>query len=77
MGFDDTIKTKQIMSTIQIQLPEERVEKLRELAQRLGISLEELVRVSIDELLSQPDDEFQRAAEYVLKKNADLYRRLA
>jgi len=37
-----------------MELPEERVEKLRELAQRLGISLEELVRVSIDELLSQP-----------------------
>ncbi len=40
-------------------------------------SVEELARSSIEELLAQPDDKFQRVAEYVLKKNEDLYRRLA
>jgi hypothetical protein len=35
------------------------------------------VRVSIEELLSRPEDAFKQAAGYVLKKNAELYRRLA
>lgn len=38
---------------------------------------EELVRVSIEELLSRPDEAFERAVEYVLEKNAELYQRLA
>lgn len=65
------------MSTITVQLSEERIGKLKELAARLGVSLEQLVQVSIDELLSQPDEQFQKAAEYVLTKNAALYRRLS
>jgi len=35
------------------------------------------VRVSIEELLVRPDEEFEKAADYLLKKNAELYRRLA
>jgi len=44
---------------------------------RLNVSPEELVRVSIEELLSRPDEAFERAVEYVLEKNTELYRRLA
>ena len=64
------------MTTITITLPDERVLTLKERATRLGITPEELVRVSIEELLARPADDFQRAVDYVLKKNADLYRRL-
>jgi hypothetical protein len=35
------------------------------------------VRASIEELLTRPDEEFQRALTYVLTKHAELYRRLA
>jgi len=35
------------------------------------------VRVGVEELLARPDDAFQRAVTEVLKKNAELYRRLA
>jgi len=65
------------MTTITITLPDDRLLKLKERATRLSVSPEELVRVSIEELLSRPDEAFQRAVDYVLEKNAELYRRLA
>lgn len=65
------------MSSITINLPSEQLLKLREIANRLGISAEDLARMSIEELLAQPEEDFERAADYVLKKNAELYRRLA
>lgn len=65
------------MKTITIALPDDHLLKLRERAAHFDISPEELVRVSIEELLTQPDETFQDAVEYVLKKNAELYRRLA
>lgn len=65
------------MSSITINLQDEQMAKLQELANRLGISIEEVARVSIEELLAAPDERFEQAADYVLKKNEDLYRRLA
>ena len=65
------------MNTVTVALSDDRWMKLKEIAARLGISPEDLVRVSIEELLTQPDDAFQQAANRVLKKNSDLYRRLA
>ncbi len=65
------------MTPITISLPEDRVRRLQELASRLGVQPEDLVRLSIDELLGRPDEAFERTADYVLKKNAELYRRLA
>jgi hypothetical protein len=65
------------MTTLTISLPEDRLQQLKERAARFRIAPEELVRASIEELLSRPDEEFQRALTYVLTKNAELYRRLA
>ncbi|MEP7359664.1 MAG: DNA-binding protein [Anaerolineales bacterium] len=65
------------MSTLTIALSDERLQKLEEIARRFQIAPEELVRVSIDELLSLPDEAFRRALEQVLSKNAGLYQRLA
>lgn len=65
------------MSSITIDLAEERLLKLKEIAARLGVSPEELVRMSVEELLARPEEDFQRASNYVLRKNAELYRRLA
>ncbi len=65
------------METITIALPDDRLVRLKETASRFGISPEDLVRVSIEELLARPNEAFQKAVEYVLDKNADLYRRLA
>ena len=60
------------MSSITIALPEERLEALKEKATRLKVSPEELVRAGVEEILSRPDNEFERAAEYVFKKNQEL-----
>jgi hypothetical protein len=65
------------MSTVTVALPEERLARLNEMARQLGIVPEELVRVSIEELLTRPEPEFEQAVNYVLTKNAELYPRLA
>jgi len=65
------------MTTITVALPDDRMVKLKEMASRLGVVPEELVRVSIEELLTRPEADFERAVDYVLGKNAALYQRLA
>lgn len=60
-----------------LSISEDRFTKLKEVAKHLNITPEDLVRVSIDELLSRPDEDFKNAVDYVLNKNAELYRRLA
>ncbi len=65
------------MVTLTITLSEEQWAQLQEKARRYQVAPEELFRVNLEELLARPDEEFQHAVEYVLAKNAELYRRLA
>ncbi len=65
------------MSQLIIRLPDERLTELKEKAARLGVAPEDLVRVSVQELLDRPDEAFQQAVKYVLAKNQELYQRLA
>jgi hypothetical protein len=65
------------VSTITIAVPDDRLLKLKEKAAYFSVSPEELVRISVEELLTRPEEAFQRAVDYVLDKNAELYRRLA
>ncbi|MEO0970218.1 MAG: DNA-binding protein [Cyanobacteria bacterium J06639_18] len=65
------------MASITINIPDRQFQKIQELAQELSISPEELLRISLEEWLSHPQNDFSQAANYVLQKNADLYRRLA
>ena len=65
------------MNRITVTIPDDRLSKLQEIAARFQITPEDLVRVSIDELLARPEEDFRQAAEYVLNKNSELYRRLA
>jgi len=65
------------MSTLTIALSEERLLKLQEIARRFQIAPEELVRVSIEELLLLTEEDFRQALDKVLRKNAELYKRLA
>jgi hypothetical protein len=64
------------VSDLTISLPEDRMSKLKEMASGLGTTPEELVRASVEDLLGRPE-EFQKAVDYVLRKNEELYRRLA
>ncbi len=65
------------MTSFTITLPDERVKKLKEIAERFRVAPEELVRASLEDLLNRPMDDFQQALERVLSKNANLYKRLA
>ncbi len=75
---DGNLRVKgDFMSTLTITLSDDRLAKLREIANRFNIKPEDLARFSIEELLTRPDESFQKAADYILHKNAELYRRLA
>jgi hypothetical protein len=65
------------MKTLEVHLLEQTASKLKEAAGRLRISPEELLVLSIEEKLAQLDVEFQQITDYVLTKNAELYKRLA
>jgi predicted transcriptional regulator len=65
------------MTTITIPLSDDRMRRLKELAEEAGLTPEEMIRASLEEWLSRPKEDFARAADYVLRKNAELYRRLA
>jgi hypothetical protein len=65
------------MNTITIHIPDDRLVKLQATASRLGVSIEELVLMGIEQLVKQPEASFQDPIGYVLKKNAELYKRLA
>jgi len=65
------------MASITIELPDSQFQKLQELAKVYGIPAEVLLCATIEDWLSDPKSDFNQAAEYVLNKNAELYRRLA
>lgn len=65
------------MTTITIDLPDAQLQQLKEVATRLKIAPEELIRASLEELLAHPEERFQHALEYVIHKNDELYQRLA
>jgi len=64
------------VTSITIPLPEDRLAQLHDLAARQGVSPEELARQGVEQLLERPS-QLRKAADYVLEKNAELYRRLA
>jgi hypothetical protein len=65
------------MTTITIPLADEQLRKLTELAEASGVTPEEFLRASVEKWLTHSDPAFAHAADYVLRKNAELYRRLA
>ncbi len=65
------------MNTISIALSDQRLSRLEEKASELGMTKEELVILSIDDMLRHPDEEFKRLVEEIMEENAELYRRLA
>jgi len=65
------------MVTITVTVSEDRLQKLQDLAKQFNIPTEELLRVSLEELVARPQEDFQKALEYVLEKNKELYQRLA
>lgn len=65
------------MTTVTLQLDDTKADALRKKAQRVGLEAEQLLAVSVDDLIGQPDADFDQAVQRVLSKNRELYRRLA
>lgn len=64
------------MTSLEISLNDEQLAALRTMAERAGVTPEEYLRQEVVRLLST-SPEFREAAEQILNKNAELYRRLA
>ena len=65
------------MTEITISLEDEQAQALRTLASRLGLSVEELARAGLVDLLARPDEAVSQVFDRILSKNKELYRRLA
>lgn len=65
------------MESITINLPDRLASELKDAANKIGLSVDDFVKASLQEKLSLLDRNFQSAVERVLEKNAELYRRLA
>ncbi|GAB4134736.1 MAG: hypothetical protein Tsb009_00040 [Planctomycetaceae bacterium] len=63
--------------TFQLELDEQQVQKLQKIADRLNVSVSDLAKAAISDLLAKPESDFERAATHVLQKNAELYKRLS
>ncbi len=65
------------MSKIIIELPDERMQQLHGLAKVSNMAPELLLQLCIEEWLRSRAEDHLRATQHVLKKNEELYRRLA
>ena len=65
------------MTTMTLQIDDTKADALRKKAQRVGLEPEQLLTASVDDLIAQPDADFDTAVSRVLSKNRELYRRLA
>jgi hypothetical protein len=60
-----------------IDLSDHQPQALAEAAARLQVSEADLAAAAVRDLIAQPADDFDAAAQRVLSKNAELYQRLA
>ncbi|SLM32102.1 conserved hypothetical protein [Desulfamplus magnetovallimortis] len=65
------------MATITVEIDDSKADILKEKAQKLGLLPDQFVAASIEDLISIPEPEFNKALEKVLRKNKELYKRLA
>ena len=63
--------------SISLNLDDEQSARLEERARKLGVDPRELAKAAVNDLLTRPAEDFDRAAQYVLEKNQELYRRLS
>ena len=62
---------------IAIELSAQQAQALSETARRLRVSEADLAAAAVRDLVARPSVDFQAAADRVLNKNQELYRRLA
>jgi hypothetical protein len=65
------------MEQLTVTLSDEIATQLKTVAKNSGVKPEDFMLASLQEKLAKLDSEFVHAMKYVLKKNAELYKRLA
>lgn len=65
------------MKHMTITLHEEIAEQSKDALEKIGVKPEDILLVSLQEKLANLDADFTDAMQYVLKKNVELYKRLA
>jgi antitoxin component of RelBE/YafQ-DinJ toxin-antitoxin module len=65
------------MKSVSINIDDKKLDDLQKKADQLGLSIQQLLDATVDDLLSKPDEEFENAMRYILKKNSQLYKRLS
>ncbi len=65
------------MAIITVNIEDSKAELLREKAEKYGLLPDQFVTASIEDLIAQPEPEFEAAMRKVLSKNKELYKRLS
>lgn len=65
------------MASITIDISDSQLQKLQDLSKAHEIAIEVLLKASLEEWLNSQKIEFVDTSNYVLTKNAELYRCLA
>ena len=65
------------MTSITLNLSDLQIQKIQKKAEQLEISVEDCVKIGIDQWLTDVQPDFSKSADYVLNKNRELYQRLA
>jgi len=63
--------------SISLDFDDEQSARLEERAREPGVDARELAKAAVNDLLTRPAEDFDRAATFVLDKNRELYRRLS
>ena len=65
------------MTNLTVTIDDRKAAVLESKAKLYGLPLEALLLASIDNLINQPEPDFEQAMKHVLAKNLELYSRLA
>ena len=66
-----------MVTRITVEIEDSKAAILKEKAKKFGLLPDQFVAASIEDLISQPDPDFEAAMRRVLSKNQELYKRLA
>ena len=65
------------MAKITVEIEDSKAIILRKKVRKFGLLPDQFVTASIEDLIAQPDPDFETAMRKVLSKNKELYKRLS
>ena len=65
------------MARITVEIEDSKATLLRQKADKFGLLPDQFVAATIEDLIAQPEPDFEAAMHRVLSKNKELYDRLA